>query len=118
MEIRISYRPFTQVLNAYNTVDDTLSDEAREVTYDKDDDDQFFVSVGTLNGEFHNLFAMDCVGRGHEWVKMVKGLLPEETIATLVGYMNEWQTAYDDKWHGNMKSGEAILVRHQAVLTV
>ena len=118
MEIRISYRPFTQVLNAYNTVDDTLSDEAREVTYDKDDDDQFFVSVGTLNGEFHNLFAMDCVGRGHEWVKMVKGLLPEETIATLVGYMNEWQTAYDDKWHGNMKSGEAILVRHQASLTV
>lgn len=117
MELRISYRPFSKTLAVWDALDDILTDEARQaVTHVKDDDDEeFFISVGTLDGEFHNLMAMDCFNRGRNWVKMMEGVLPNATIVTLAQYIEDWQAEFDAQY-GNDTSG--LAVNHRASLTV
>ena len=98
MKLNITYRPFTATLTVWDILNDVLPEETLagiQRRYDDEDEEKYHIAIGTLDGEFHELMVVDCFGGGQGWNLWLTGLLPDETINTLVNLVAGWDAEHD-----------------------
>lgn len=125
MDIRVTYRPFTGTISAYNTVDDTMSDYHRlmiEEVFRCPEDDDWWISLSKISNTFHHLVVIgsQTVGQGLGWTLFVSDLIDEKILTAISGTVDKWNTLLDHPAckYTDWPDKERILKRFVADITV
>jgi hypothetical protein len=95
MNITITYRPFSGTISAWNTLDNTMPEADRENikrVYQDGDDESWFVSMDTYNGQFHSVTVLDSSGAGQGWNLFLSALLNDDTIGVIYDQVTKWDS--------------------------
>jgi hypothetical protein len=90
MEIKVVYRPFTGSINAWNTIDDSLSEHHRlmiEEVFRYPQGDDWYIRYTQYDKGFHNLQVIDChtIGHGAGWNIFLAQYVGQEVIDVICG---------------------------------
>jgi len=94
---KITYRPFSGTLSVWDPIDDTLSEEMlaeRGVHHQDGGDDDWYVSIMTLDGRFHALEVLDIRNLGQHWNLWASSYLTDEFITTISMLVDGWNAEY------------------------
>jgi hypothetical protein len=117
MKLNISYRPFSGTLMVWDSLNDVLPENSLAeivLTHVDGDKDNYFVAIGTLDGEFHELQVLDCHGAGQGWNLWVSGYLPDTVIGRVMELVANWYAEYNDNDDLRVK----MLAYHRAEVEV
>jgi len=113
MNITISYRPLAGTIMVWDTLNDTMDEnELTKIVVRKidGDDDNYFVAVGTLHGQFHCLQVLDCHGQGQHWNLWASAYLSDSIINMVLAKVAEWDATPTTQ--------HPILVSHKVTVEV
>jgi hypothetical protein len=99
--LKVSYRPFSGTLSVWDIADDTMPESMlgeRVDNHQDGDDENYFVSVMTLDGHFHALTVLDIRNAGQHWNLWASAYLPDEVIVTIADLVDGWNGQYEENY--------------------
>lgn len=95
MEITLTYRPFTGTISAWDTLNDTLPENALGdivTSFQDGSDEEWNITCATIAGKFHSFSVLDYEIAGAGWNLFLTEYLNDDTIATIANQIAQWRT--------------------------
>lgn len=95
MEITLNYRPLTGTISAWDTLNDTLPENALGdivTSFQDGSDEEWNITCATIAGKFHSFCVLDCEGAGAGWNLFLTEYLNDYLIGAIASQINEWRT--------------------------